>query len=314
MSNNQIPENRPTHPEHVHLPFSFEGHYQPWYDDRRDYNTNAPTYYDYLAHRNFLSNEAIKLINRNARRNFFVSDTKSIDLTKNGDWVDKENPCTSKDWQPVERERYYYDDIVEITADLKVSMQSQSVTIEGLALTCPNVLRVLNDGAFVPDYAGFIANLRQRLSSVESELNRLNDRTYTNTDTASIDMAVSGNLNYGAPIDFKANVKVSSNENNAISIKNDGIYAKNLQSELNQAQTKINHLEQALQKIIDNLYNSGAITNNTYNFNFNPNTSIATGNINIYSLTPTGQTLIKTHPTNVNVTGDVTLAVENNSH
>ena len=23
--------------------------YQPWYDNERDYNTNAPSYYDYLA-------------------------------------------------------------------------------------------------------------------------------------------------------------------------------------------------------------------------------------------------------------------------
>ena len=168
-NNNEIPRNEPPRPFPKYLPWSFEGHYQPWYDDRRDYNTNAPTYYDYLAHQKFLSNEAIDLINRNARRNFYVTDTNSIDLTKKGDWVDNENPCTSKDWQPTQRERYYYDDIVEIIANLKVSTQKVDVTIAGMTQTCPNVLRVLTDGAFVPDYTAFIADLRNRLSSAETK-------------------------------------------------------------------------------------------------------------------------------------------------
>ena len=32
-------ENKPYNAPHY--PFSLEGHWQPWYDDRRDYNTNA---------------------------------------------------------------------------------------------------------------------------------------------------------------------------------------------------------------------------------------------------------------------------------
>ena len=29
-----------------HNPVTLEGHWQPGYDDRKDYNTNAPSYYD----------------------------------------------------------------------------------------------------------------------------------------------------------------------------------------------------------------------------------------------------------------------------
>lgn len=209
QNNNEIPRNEPPRPFPKYLPWTFEGHFQPWYDDRRDYNTNAPSYYDYLAHQKFLSNEAIDLINRNARRNFYVTDTNSIDLTKKGDWVDNENPCNGKDWQPTQRERYYYDDIVEIVADLKVSTQKVDVTISGMTQTCPNVLRVLSDGAFVPDYTGFIADLRNRLSSAENEITRLNNRTYTQTETNTFKPLITGAINNGQTLNFKGDVKKS---------------------------------------------------------------------------------------------------------
>ena len=268
-NNNEIPKNEPPRPFPKYLPWSFEGHWQPWYDDRRDYNTNAPSYYDYLAHQKFLSNEAIELINRNARRNFYVTDTNSINLAKNGDWVDNENPCTSKDWQPAQRERYYYDDIVEIIADLKVSTQKVDVTIAGMTQTCPNVLRVLTDGAYVPDYAAFIADLRNRVSSAENEINNLKQQT--------------------------------TQQSNEI---------KQLQNELKQAQAENAKLRSALQKIVTNLHQAGAITSdNVDNFNFNNDTYIANGNINIYAQNARSSTLIKTRATNNDKTGDIVVGL-----
>ena len=334
-NNNEIPRNEPPRPFPKYLPWSFEGHYQPWYDDRRDYNTNAPSYYDYLAHQKFLSNEAIDLINRNARRNFYVTDTNSIDLTKKGDWVDNENPCTSKDWQPTVRERYYYDDIVEIVADLKVSSQKVAVTIAGMTQTCPNVLRVLTDGAYVPDYTAFIADLRNRLSSAEGEINRINNRTYTQTETNTFKPLITGNLNNGTPINFKGDVKKSERTTqktcnfsdgqtyktytapNSLAIFQDGLYSpdntelfKQLATDLKNAQAENNKLRSALQKIITNLHQSGAITSdNIDNFNFNNNTYIANGNINIYAQNAGSSTLIKTHATNTNKTGDIVVGL-----
>lgn len=334
-NNNEIPKNEPPKPFPKYLPFSFEGHYQPWYDDRRDYNTNAPSYYDYLAHQKFLSDEAIDLINRNARRNFYVTDTNSIDLTKKGDWVDNENPCTGKDWQPTQRERYYYDDIVEIVADLKVSQQKVDVTIAGMTQTCPNVLRVLTDGAYVPDYASFIADLRSRISSAEGEINRLNNRTYSQTETNTFKPAITGNLNNGQTLNFKGDVKKSTQTTqktcnyvngqtyktytapNALVIFNDGIYSPDntplfnqLATDLKNAQAENANLRTALQKIVTNLYQSGAITSEDINnFNFNNDTYIANGNINIYAMQANSNTLIKTHPTNTNKTGDIVVGL-----
>ena len=334
-NNNEIPKNEPPRPFPKYLPWSFEGHYQPWYDDRRDYNTNAPTYYDYLAHQKFLSNEAIDLINRNARRNFYVTDTNSIDLTKKGDWVDNENPCTSKDWQPTQRERYYYDDIVEIVADLKVSTQKVDVTIAGMTQTCPNVLRVLSDGAFVADYAAFIADLRNRVSSAEGEINRLNNRTYTQTETNTFKPLITGNLNNGNKLNFKGDVKKSERTTqktcifadgqtyktytapNALAIFNDGLYSPDnsqlfnqLATDLKNAQAENNKLRSALQKIVTNLHQAGAITSdNVDNFNFNNNTYIANGNINVYAKEANSNTLIKTHASSTNKTGDIVVGL-----
>lgn len=335
-NNNEIPKNEPPRPFPKYLPWSFEGHWQPWYDDRRDYNTNAPSYYDYLAHQKFLSDEAIELINRNARRNFYVTDTNSIDLTKKGDWVDNENPCNGKEWQPTVRERYYYDDIVEIVADLKVSQQKVDVTIAGMTQTCPNVLRVLNDGAFVPDYASFIADLRNRLSSAETEINRINNRTYTQTETNTFKPAISGNLNNSTPINFKGDVKKSNatigrtykynnshdtyytyQAQNALAINGDGLFVPDdlpiidkLVQDITNAKAENANLRSALRKIVVNLYNAGAVTSpNIEDFSFYPNTYIANGNINVYSQNANSETLIKTHATNNNKTGDIVVGL-----
>lgn len=335
QNNNEIPKNEPPRPFPKYLPWSFEGHFQPWYDDRRDYNTNAPTYYDYLAHQKFLSNEAIDLINRNARRNFYVTDTNSVNLTKKGDWVDNENPCTSKDWQPAQRERYYYDDIVEIIADLKVSSQKVDVTIAGMTQTCPNVLRVLTDGAYVPDYSAFIADLRNRVSSAESEITRLNNRTYTQTETNTFKPLITGAINNGQTINFKGEVKKSAQTTqktcsyangqtyktyqapNALTIFNDGLYSPDDTPLFNQLATDIKNLQaenqnlrSALQKIVSNLYSAGATTSgNIDNFSFYPNTYIANGNINVYAQNAGSNTLIKTHATNTNKTGDIVVGL-----
>lgn len=334
-NNNEIPKNEPPRPYPKYLPFSFEGHWQPWYDDRRDYNTNAPSYYDYLAHQKFLSNEAIELINRNARRNFYVTDTNSIDLTKIGDWVDNENPCTSKDWQAVVRERYYYDDIVEIVADLKVSTQKLDVTIAGMTQTCPNVLRVLSDGAYVPDYSAFIADLRNRVSTSEGEINRINNRTYTQTETNTFKPAISGAINNGQTLNFKGDVKKSSQTTqktcsydngqtyktyqapNALTIFNDGLYSpdnnelfKQLATDLKNAKAENEKLRTALQKIVTNLFQAGAITSEDINsFNFNNDTYIANGNINVYAVNANSNTLIKTHAKTTNKTGDIVVGL-----
>ena len=89
-----------------HNPFTLEGHWQPWYDDRRDYGTNAPSYYDYLANFNHLIKSIVDLLNRVARRNIKVEDTACIDLTKINDWIDEGNEC------------HTYHDVITLKADV----------------------------------------------------------------------------------------------------------------------------------------------------------------------------------------------------
>ena len=263
MSNNQIPENRPTHPEHVHVPFSFEGHYQPWYDDRRDYNTNAPTYYDYLAHRNFLSNEAIKLINRVARRNIQVENTNCIAFTKVNDWIDEGNPCET--WH----------DIITLKCEVILADYQRNLVFDEQDFSLNNSIECLNDGLYSPDYMPILTHLKEKLNQEiadrEEADNNLKD--YINNQITNVTNQIT-----------------------------------NMNTDLT---NKINQLQTAIQKIVTNLYEGGNATSNNIN-NYQINNKIAAGNINVYSLTPVGQTLIKTHPTNVNKTGDVTLAVENN--
>lgn len=81
--------------------------YQPWYDDERDYNTNAPTYYDYLSKFNGVQKGIIELLNKVARQDIQVEDTNSIQLTKTGDWQND-------------------DDDTALSADIKVSSLAQN--------------------------------------------------------------------------------------------------------------------------------------------------------------------------------------------
>lgn len=70
-----------------HLPFSLEGHWQPWYDDRRDYNTNAPSYYDYLSNFNNLIKEIVDFVNELAKRDVKTENTNTIELIKRTSWL-----------------------------------------------------------------------------------------------------------------------------------------------------------------------------------------------------------------------------------
>lgn len=61
--------------------------YQPWYDDKRDYNTNAPTYYDYLSNMNEVIQQVVENVNKVFNRDVNVEDTASIELIKEASWL-----------------------------------------------------------------------------------------------------------------------------------------------------------------------------------------------------------------------------------
>ena len=132
---------------HFHSRLPLEGHWQPWYDDRKDYNTNAPSYYDYLARFNYFLREITDFINRLARRNINVKDTSTVDLTKTGDWTSQ--------------------DIIEIKADVNVSTNTNQ--------SYQNAIKVLTDGLYVSDFTNEITKLKQKDIDLQSQINNLNN-------------------------------------------------------------------------------------------------------------------------------------------
>lgn len=132
---------------HFHSRLPLEGHWQPWYDDRKDYNTNAPSYYDYLARFNYFLREITDFINRLARRNINVKDTSTVDLTKTGDWTSQ--------------------DSIEIKADVKVSTNTNQFY--------PNAIEVLTDGLYVSDFTNDIIKLKQKDIDLQTQINNLNN-------------------------------------------------------------------------------------------------------------------------------------------
>ena len=124
-----------------HYPFSLEGHWQPWYDDRRDYNTNAPSYYDYLSNFNELIKSIVDFVNELAKRDVNTEDTETIQLIKKTSWlVDGVN------------------DIV-LKANVKISQ------------TTGNKLISKSDGLFVE--TANIDDLKNRVNALESNFNTL---------------------------------------------------------------------------------------------------------------------------------------------
>ena len=95
---------------------------------------------------------------------------------------------------------------------------------------------------------------------------------------------------------------------NAISVKNDGLYAPDYgdaidmisssnnatDDRLNKLETKVTILQDALQKIVTNLYQAGNSTSDNID-TFQIINHIASGNINLYGGRADGDTLIRTH-------------------
>lgn len=124
-----------------HTPFTLEGHWQPFYDDRRDYNTNAPTYYDYLSNFNNLIKAIVEFVNELAKRDLDTENTETIELIKKTSW--------------------FVEGVNEIVlqANVKVSGDTN------------NKIEVKPDGLFVGTQN--IDDLMQRVTTLENNFNNL---------------------------------------------------------------------------------------------------------------------------------------------
>ena len=243
-----------------HNPFTLEGHWQPWYDDRKDYNTNAPTYYDYLANFNHLIKSIVDLLNRVARRNIKVEDTQCVDLTKINDWIDEGNEC------------HTYHDVITLKADVVLSTYQKIMQFDGKQYSLNNAISCLSTGLYASDYLPILEALKDKLNK------EIKDR-------------IDGDEELNRKIEQVKNELQQAIDNLRQEFNN---YKQVNNAEISKLKQEISQLKTALQKIVTNLYEGGNATSNDIN-NFNINNHIAAGNINLYGGTPDGQTLIRTH-------------------
>lgn len=250
----------------------FNGQYEPWYDDRKDYNTNAPSYYDYLSHRNYNHHLIIDLLNRVARRNLTVTDTPSIDLTKTNDWI-SEDKCNN------------YHDIIDLKADVKLSKLKDSVSIgtydqRKKTYTFPNAIKINDDGLYARDTTQVLIDLYDYDKF-------LNDK---------IDQEIYDRKEEDKKLDNKINQEIQDRENNDLGIKREiRTNVEKLENKITQLKGDNDKLLSVLTKLINNLKNSGAWDGDLFTGGFKPNRNIATGNINIFGGTPDGDSFIRTN-------------------
>ena len=125
--------------------FGDKRHYRPWFDPDADYNTNAKSYYDYLAYRVKQLDYMINAINDLLRRDIDVKDTDTVKLSKEGDWQKHE-------------------DILTLYADVKISQETLNALIKK------------PDGLFVKDLQPEIDELNRRLDQLNNRIDQLNSR------------------------------------------------------------------------------------------------------------------------------------------
>ena len=156
-NNNQINIEENTPFNAPHYPFSLEGHWQPWYDDRKDYNTNAPSYYDYLANNHGNEKAMVDLLNRVARRNIKTKNTNTINFSKELDWISEGDNANS------------YHDVITLKSDVVLSSYLKKVKFDSNDYNLTNSTKALFDGVYTPDYMPLIKASATKLNTEISD-------------------------------------------------------------------------------------------------------------------------------------------------
>lgn len=144
-----------------HNPFSLEGHWQPWYDDRRDYSTNAPSYYEYLANFNKLTKDITTLLNRVAARNVTTEDTNTIVMTKLNDWILNDDKSFS--------------DIITLKAHTKLSRFVAEHDFDARRFDLDNALTEKTDGVYSKDYLPLIEHVNSKVDTETANRTKKDD-------------------------------------------------------------------------------------------------------------------------------------------
>ena len=245
--------------------WSLENHYQPWYDDRRDYNTNAPSYYDYLANTNRYLDKLTWLTNRVARRNINVQSTNAIKYTKEYDWID-EGKERGINWH----------DVINLKCELvlsKLVKRLQYLQLDGnyKDLESPNSLVIENDGLYNPDFTNYLLELNKDVRALNAKIDNLKTDILRAVDekTKEFERRIDEKIN---------NIRVPEQNQQVNETKVNEL----IDNKLNGIKPKVDNINRAVEKIVTNLNTSGA-TDGTELATFNIVSNIAHGNINIYT-------------------------------
>lgn len=245
--------------------WSLENHYQPWYDDRRDYNTNAPSYYDYLANTNRYLDKLTWLTNRVARRNINVQSTNAIHYTKEFDWID-ENKERGINWH----------DVINLKCELVLSklvkrLQYQQLDGQYKYFESPNSLIIENDGLYNPDVTNYLLELNKDVRALNTKIDNLKADILRAVDekTKEFERRIDEKIN---------NIRVPEQNQQVNETKVNEL----IDNKLNGIKPKVDNINRAVEKIVTNLNTSGA-TDGTELATFNLVSNIAHGNINIYT-------------------------------
>lgn len=255
--------------------WSLENHYQPWYDDRRDYNTNAPSYYDYLANTNRYLDKLTWLTNRVARRNINVQSTNAIHYTKEFDWID-EGKERGINWH----------DVINLKCELVLSklvkrLQYQQLDGQYKDLESPNSLVIENDGLYNPDVTNYLLELNKDLRGLNQKLETLKADILREVDQRN--QAMTEKMKeFERKIDEKIG-GIQGQQNQGMTQEQINNLAKAL-ADSTSALNKLTKNEQSLQALLNSVFASGGITNNEIGTTtFKENVNLVTGNINVYT-------------------------------
>lgn len=139
--------------------------YRPWYDDTKDYNTNAPSYYDYLANEINLEKVQTDAINDLLVRDVDFKDSDEVHVDKLTDWHSDDNSEHAK---------------ITFKAHVISSPSSSTQTIDGVDYVTSNGIKVLHDGLYAPDYKKVLekysADTNSKFTKVTNDINTINTK------------------------------------------------------------------------------------------------------------------------------------------
>ena len=150
--------------------------YRPWYDDERDYNTNAPTYYDYLANSVNLEKVQTDAINDLLVRDVDFLDSNEIHVDKLTDWHDDDPNHQSK---------------TTFKAHVITSPKTLTYSLDNVDYQASNALKLLDSGLYTPDFSQVISQQTARLNEASTTAKRAEtkaDKAQKGVDTINSEL------------------------------------------------------------------------------------------------------------------------------